>query len=158
METKGNGEMEQSGERNHRIETLRQRMSLFYEAIQRINESLDFESVLQEVVDNARDLTGACYGVMRLARRQCAAAGGSSEQRQKNGGRAAEAPRGDSAGTDCNFKVYLNRLPGPLQGSQPGRQLDRGTGEARSSSRFGSGPFLSAPIRYQPVGNMSTSF
>ena len=36
------------------------------EACHRINESLDLDTVLQEVLDSARSLTGARYGVMVL--------------------------------------------------------------------------------------------
>ena len=43
------------------IEALQGRLTKLSEASLRINESLDFDSVLQEVVDSARDLTGARY-------------------------------------------------------------------------------------------------
>ena len=46
---------------------LRERLSRLSEAGRRINESLDFDTVLQEVLDSARSLTGARYGVMTLA-------------------------------------------------------------------------------------------
>ena len=44
------------------IEALRERLSRLSEASLRINESLDFETVLQQVVDSACDLTGAWRG------------------------------------------------------------------------------------------------
>ena len=47
-----------------RIEELEERLSRLSEASLRINESLDFETVLQNVLDSARDLTGARYGVI----------------------------------------------------------------------------------------------
>ena len=43
---------------------LRDRLSRLSEASLRINESLDFETVLQEVVNGARALTASCYGVI----------------------------------------------------------------------------------------------
>ena len=43
---------------------LRQRLSRLSEASVHINESLDFNVVLQEVIDNARYLTNARYGVL----------------------------------------------------------------------------------------------
>ena len=43
---------------------LRGRLSRLSEASVRINESLDVNVVLQEVIDNARYLTGARYGVI----------------------------------------------------------------------------------------------
>ena len=39
-------------------EFLRERLSKLSDAILRINESLDFDTVLQEVMDSARTLTG----------------------------------------------------------------------------------------------------
>ena len=48
------------------IEALRERLSRLSEASLRINESLDFDTVLQEVLDSARALTRARYGVITL--------------------------------------------------------------------------------------------
>ena len=45
-------------------QALRERLSKLSEASVRINESLDFNVVLQEVIDNARYLTNARYGVI----------------------------------------------------------------------------------------------
>ncbi len=45
---------------------LRERLRRLTEASVRINESLDFDTVLQEVVDNARTLTGSRYGGMAV--------------------------------------------------------------------------------------------
>ncbi len=50
----------------HEMEALRDRLSKLSEASMRINESLDFETVLQEVLDSARSLTDARYGTMIL--------------------------------------------------------------------------------------------
>ena len=47
-------------------EALRQRLSRLSEASLRISESLDFDNVLQGVLDSARSLTGARYGVITL--------------------------------------------------------------------------------------------
>ena len=47
---------------DQQIEILRNRLSRLIEASLRINESLDLDTVLQEVVDSARSLTGARYG------------------------------------------------------------------------------------------------
>ncbi|MCY3648098.1 MAG: GAF domain-containing protein, partial [Chloroflexi bacterium] len=56
--------MSQTDERNDRIRELEERLSRLSEASLRINESLDFETVLQNALDAARDLTGARYGVI----------------------------------------------------------------------------------------------
>ncbi len=49
-------------ERDH--EVLRERLTRLSQASLRINESLDYPTVLQGVLDLARSLTGARYGVM----------------------------------------------------------------------------------------------
>ncbi len=51
-------------ERDQRIETLRNRLAKLSEASLRINESLDLDTVLQEILDSARSLTNAQYGVI----------------------------------------------------------------------------------------------
>ena len=56
--------MDQSEERE--IAELRDRLSRLSEASLRINESLDFDTVLQGVLDSARSLTEARYGVITL--------------------------------------------------------------------------------------------
>ena len=50
--------------RDRQIETLRERLSRLSDASLRINESLDLDDVLQGVLDSARILTGARYGVI----------------------------------------------------------------------------------------------
>ena len=53
-------------QRDREIEALRERLSRLSAASLRINESLDFDTVLQGVLDSARSLTAARYGVMTL--------------------------------------------------------------------------------------------
>ena len=53
-----------SGELRGRIEALRERMSRLSAAVLRASASLDLDTVLREVLDSARALTGARYGVM----------------------------------------------------------------------------------------------
>ena len=56
-----------SSDQLHReIEALRERLSRLSAASLRINESLDFDQVLQGALDSARSLTGAGHGVMTL--------------------------------------------------------------------------------------------
>ena len=55
-----------SEQRDREIEALRERLSRLSEASRRINESLDLDKVLQGVLDSARSLTSARYGVMTL--------------------------------------------------------------------------------------------
>ena len=47
-------------------ESLPNRLSRLRDASHRINETLDSDTVLQEVLDNARTLTGSQYGVIVL--------------------------------------------------------------------------------------------
>ena len=60
------GKMNQSEEREREIAELRDRLSRLTEASLRINESLDFGTVLQGVLDSARSLTEARSGVITL--------------------------------------------------------------------------------------------
>ena len=53
-----------SGQTNRDVQWLKERNSSLCSAILRISASLDLGTVLQEVVDSARALTGACFGVI----------------------------------------------------------------------------------------------
>ena len=55
---------ENPDELQRRIEALQERVSRLSLAILRISASLDLDTVLQEVVDSARALTGARYGLI----------------------------------------------------------------------------------------------
>ena len=56
--------MKNTDERDQQIEALRNRLSKLSEASLRINESLDLDTVLQEILDSARLLTDARCGVI----------------------------------------------------------------------------------------------
>ena len=58
--------MNQPDAKDREIQELQERLSRLSEASLRINESLEFDAVLQGVLDSARSLTGARYGVMTL--------------------------------------------------------------------------------------------
>ena len=58
--------MDQPEQRDRETEMLRERLTRLSQASLRINESLDFDQVLQGVLDSACSLTGARYGVMTL--------------------------------------------------------------------------------------------
>ena len=58
--------MKEPDERGEETRPTEDRMSRLSEAILRINEHLDFDGVLQEVVDSARTLIGARYGGMAV--------------------------------------------------------------------------------------------
>ncbi len=142
--------MKKSEESNQDIEALRQRMSLFYEAIQRINESLDFENVLQEVVDSARELTGARYGVIV----SLDSAGQREEGLITSGMTSEERKRFVVTPDTLQFFEYLKSLPGPLRISDYSA-LIRGLG-LPDIQPVPAEAFLSAPIRYrrEVIGNI----
>ena len=56
--------MKNTDERDQQTEAPRNRLSKLSEAILRLNESLDLDTVLQEILDSARSLTGARCGVI----------------------------------------------------------------------------------------------
>ena len=58
--------MEQADDQAREIAELRDRLSRLSQASLRINESLDFDTVLHGVLDSACSLTGARYGVITL--------------------------------------------------------------------------------------------
>ena len=55
---------DESAELRREMEALRERVSRLSAAVLRVSASLDLDTVLQEVVDSARALTGARYGVL----------------------------------------------------------------------------------------------
>ena len=55
---------ENSGELKWQLEALRERVARLSAAVLRVSGSLDLETVLQEVVESARALTGARYGLI----------------------------------------------------------------------------------------------
>ena len=60
----GKCEMEKSNCSEDEMDTLRDRLALLNEAVKRITENIDVEETLREVVDSARALTDAHYGVI----------------------------------------------------------------------------------------------
>ena len=54
--------MQEAAEHERELEALRERLTRLSEASLRVNESLDPDTVLQEVMDGARSLTGARFG------------------------------------------------------------------------------------------------
>ena len=60
--------MSGAGDVGREVESLRERLSRFRDAALRINESLEFDDVLQGVLDSARELTGARYAMISLGK------------------------------------------------------------------------------------------
>ena len=56
--------MSTTSDQRHQIEALRERISALTAAILRISASLDLDTVLREIAETARALTGARYAVI----------------------------------------------------------------------------------------------
>ena len=128
-------------------EEARDRLTRLSEASLRINESLDFDEVLQQVVDGARALTGARYGVITTMDDA-----GLPEDVFTSGITAEE--RGRLAGTSLRVYRYFAGLPEPLRVPDfLGHTRSQGLSEPFP---LPVGPFLLAPIRHrgEGVGNI----
>ena len=138
--------MNQPDGRDVEIQALRDRLTRMCEACHRINESLDLDTVLQEVLDSARSLTGARYGVMVLLDgsggvQEFLGAGFTPDEAR----RLWELPEGSE------FIEYLGAIPGPLRvGDLGGHLRSMGLPDFRPPVPVSS--FLAAPIRHGGAG------
>ena len=103
--------MDLPDERDRRIRELEERLALLSQASLRVNESLDFDTVLQGVLDSARSLTGARYGCITLFDN----AGGLQDSPLFSGVTAEEAQRFHDMPDGLRFLEYLSAVPGPLR-------------------------------------------
>ena len=99
-----------SNEQDPELAGLRERLSRLSEAGVRINESLEFDTVLQEVVDSARTLTGSRHAAITVGARpghvsDLVVSGVTADERQ----RLWDLPEGRS------FFEYLSGLAEPLR-------------------------------------------
>ena len=102
--------MNRPDERDREIAELRERLTRLSEASLRINESLDFDVVLQGVLDSARSLTGAQYGVITLLDDA-----GRVEDRLSSGMTAEEADELWVLPGGSRHFEYLGSISGPLR-------------------------------------------
>ena len=134
-------------------EDLRERLSRLSEASLRINQSLDLDDVLQGVLDSARFLTGARYGVMTLHDD-----GGHVQDFRSAGMTPQEAGQLWDMPEHWRLYQYLGSITQPLR-------LPDLLGHIRSESLpefpppAAAGPgisFLASPVlhRDEPVGNI----
>ena len=138
--------MNRPDERDRRIQQLEGRLSRLSEAGLRINESLDFDTVLQEVVDSARALTASRYGAITIPgevfRRPTFIASGLTEEEHQG---FWDMPEG------LGFLEYLSGLEEPLRVSDIDSHL-----KAFNMPDFlpsvAVSSVLVAPIRHQGVG------
>ncbi len=128
------------------IAALRERLTRLSEAGLRINESLDFETVLQEVVDSARTLTASRYGAITIPgeafRRPTFIASGLTREEHQG---LWDMPEG------LGFFEYLSGLEEPLRVSDIDSHL-----KALNMPKFlpsvPLGSMLVAPIRHLGAG------
>ena len=133
-------------DRDRRIVELEERLSRLGQASLRISESLDVDTVLQEVVDSARALTDSRYAALTVLREtgrlsDLIVSGLSDEERQG----LLEMPDAPA------FFEYLSGLDEPLRISD----IDTHMSESRMPSFLPPIPaasLLVAPIRHQGVG------
>ncbi len=138
--------MERQDERDRRIAELQGRLSRLSESSLRISESLDFDTVLQEVVDSARALTASRYAALTVLNNDgqpsdLIVSDLSGEERQG----LWDAPEGAA------FFTYLSGLEEPLLISDVESHLS-----ALNMPGFvpavAAASLLVAPIRHQGVG------
>ena len=116
------------------------------EAILRINESLDFDTVLQEVVDSARTLTGSRYAAMTVVGEAGQSpdfiVSGLTEQEHQG---LWNMPQGSG------FFEYLSGLETPLRVSDVTVHLSA-LGMPEFSPSVAASSLLVAPMRHQGMG------
>ena len=102
--------MRRAEELEREIKILRERLSRSSEASRRINASLDLETVLQDVLDSARELTSARYGMLTLLDKE------GNIRNSLSSGLTSEQTRGlfEIRGA-MGFFEYLKGIQGPLR-------------------------------------------
>ena len=118
---------------------IRNRLTRLSEASLRINQSLDFDAVLQGVLDSARSLTGASYGAFVLLEDS-----GQIEDFLSSGLTAEEAQLMWSLADGMRFFELLSSAEGPLRLPDLLGYI-RSAGTARPSAARGGGPLAGAP-------------
>lgn len=125
------------------VQRLRNLVSRLNEASVRINESLDFDTVLQGVLDSARSLTDARYGVIILLDDA-----GHAETLLASGLTPEEAHSLWNVPNAMWFLEHLGRIPEPLRVSDLLGHL-RAQGLAEPGLPVPVSAFLAAPVRRQ---------
>ena len=137
--------MSRADERD-RIRELEERLSRLSAASLRISESLDFDTVLQEVVDGARALTASRYGAITVL-----GEAGQMPDFIVSGVTREEHDGLWNMSEGLGFFEYLSGLEEPLRVADVGGYLSAlGMPGFRPSVPVGS--LLLAPIRHQGVG------
>ena len=137
--------MEQADDQAREIAELRDRLSRLSQASLRINESLDFGTVLQGVLDSACSLTGARYGVITLLNES-----GRIQDFVTSGLTAEEHRRFTDLPEGMMFFQYLSNIQEPLRLRDFHSYVrELGLPEFHPPMAVSSPlPFLAAPIRH----------
>ena len=137
--------MEQADEPQREIAELRDRLSRLSQASLRINESLDFDTVLQGVLDSACSLTGARYGVITLLDES-----GQVQDFVTSGLTAEEHRRFTDLPEGMMFFQYLSNIQEPLRLRDFHSHIrSLGLPEFQPPMAVSTPlPFLAAPIRH----------
>ena len=142
--------MMNAGELERENEALRDRLSRLSEASLRINESLDFDTVLQGVLDSARSLTEASYALITTVDQS-----GQVEDYCVSGLTPGDAQRLWEMPEGLRFFEYLSGLPGPLR-VRDFAEHARWMGLPEFAPPAPVSSFIAAPIRHrgESVGNI----
>jgi len=128
------------------IKALRARLSRLSEANLRINEDLDFDHVLREVLESARTLTEARYGVITVLDES-----GQVEVFLSTGLTDAESRQVWEMPEGEKFFAYLSRIAAPLR-VRDFHTHTRSQGFTAMRSPIQASAFLAAPIRHRHEG------
>ena len=135
------------------MQILRNRLSRLSEAGLRINESLDFDAVLQGVLDSARSLTGASYGALVLLD-----GSGGIQDFLSSGLTAEQAQRMWALPDGMRFFEYLSSIEEPLRLPDLLSHIrSQGLPDLRPPVEVGASlSFLAAPVLHigKRVGNI----
>ena len=139
--------------RDLQIATLRERLSRLSSASLRINESLDLDDVLQGVLDSARALTGARYGIITTLDDE-----GRMEDLRVSGLTVEDARRVWDIPDGQRLYEYLSGIPGPVRVADLGSHA-RAMGLSELQTPMPISAFLGVPIRHRgvSVGNIHLS-
>ena len=142
--------MSQSDTPRPETEPPRDRLSRLSEASLRITETLEFDDVLQEVVESARTLTGARYGMMATLNES-----GGPENFFTSGTTAEEHQQLEETPGGILFFEHIRGLPEPMRVSDFSSHF-RSMGLTEFHPPWPVGAFLVVPIRHQgeEVGNI----
>ena len=133
----------QPDDRDQRIAALQERLSRLSEASLSINDGLDPDAVLQRVLDSARSITGARYGVMTTLDES-----GNLKEFLASGMTTEEAQQLWAMPGGMDFFQYLRTVPGPLRVADFAEHA-RSLGLPDFLPPAPMSSFLSVPIRHR---------